>query len=89
MRSGGQRPPLQRIHDDSTYERDYRARRSLAYYRSVTTEEIVASLLREDDEPLRVKPDGRIFQGNTRIKVLKERGYPVDDLPRFPVMEDD
>jgi hypothetical protein len=53
------------------------------------TDEIVASLLREDDEPLRVKPDGRIFQGNTRIKVLKERGYPVDGLPRLPVMEDD
>jgi hypothetical protein len=32
-----------------------------------------------------VKPDGRIFQGNTRIKVLEERGYPVNDLPRDPV----
>jgi len=29
-----------------------------------------------------VKPDGRIFQGNTRIKVLEERSYPVNDLPR-------
>ena len=24
--------------------------------------------------------DGRVFQGNTRIKVLEERGYPVDDF---------
>jgi hypothetical protein len=29
-----------------------------------------------------VKPDGRIVQENTRIKVLEERGYPVNDLPR-------
>jgi hypothetical protein len=55
----------------------------------MATEEIVASLLRQDDEPLRVKPDGRIFQGNTRVKVLKERGYPVNELTRFPVIEDD
>ena len=33
-------------------------------------------------EQLRVKPDGRIFQGNTRIKVLEERVHPVNDLPR-------
>ena len=30
---------------------------------------------------------GRIFQGNTRIKVLEERGYPVNDLPRDPSHE--
>ena len=33
-------------------------------------------------QPLIVKPDGTIIQGNTRIKVLEERGYPVNDLPR-------
>jgi hypothetical protein len=33
-------------------------------------------------EHLIVKPDGRVVQGNTRIKVLGERGYPVNDLPR-------
>lgn len=33
-------------------------------------------------EQLRVKSDGRVFQGNTRIKVLEERGYPVGGLPR-------
>jgi hypothetical protein len=33
-------------------------------------------------EHLIVKPDGRVLQGNTRIKVLEERGYPANDLPR-------
>jgi hypothetical protein len=32
-----------------------------------------------------VKVDGRVFQGNTRIKVLEERGYPVNNLPRDEV----
>jgi hypothetical protein len=32
--------------------------------------------------PLIVTRDGRVYQGNTRIKVLQERGYPVNDLPR-------
>jgi hypothetical protein len=36
-------------------------------------------------ESLRVKPDGRIMNGNTRIKVLEERGYDTDSLPREPV----
>jgi hypothetical protein len=82
---GGAKPPLRRIHQ-SVYERDPRARSSLEYHRSRSTEEIVGSLRAgpENDEPLMVKPDGRVFQGNTRIKVLEERGYPVNDLPREP-----
>lgn len=83
-RSGpGQKPPLRRIHD-AIYETNPRTRRSLEYHRTRTTEEIVESLRPGPDnkESLRVKPDGRVFQGNTRIKVLEERGYPVNDLPR-------
>jgi hypothetical protein len=83
MRSGGPKPPLRCIHD-TVYEQDPDARRSLEYYRSRPTDEIVKSLrpIPGNEEQLRVKPDGRVFQGNTRIKVLQERGYPVNDLPR-------
>jgi hypothetical protein len=31
---------------------------------------------------LKVKPDGRILDGNTRIKVLEERGFAINNLPR-------
>ena len=82
-RGGGRSPPLRRIHD-SVYEQDPKARRSLEYHRTRSTEDIVASLRPGEEEPLRVKPDGRVFQGNTRIKVLEERGYPIHDLPRDP-----
>lgn len=77
--------PLQRIHSDGLYEQNSNARRSLEYHRARTTEEIVESLRPGARRSLKVKPDGRIFDGNTRVKVLQERGYPVDDLPRDPV----
>jgi hypothetical protein len=80
-RSGGQEPPLRRIHDQ-VYEESRRARASLEYHRGRTTEEIVHSLRLDGPSPLIVTPDGRVYQGNTRIKVLEERGYPVNDLPR-------
>jgi hypothetical protein len=85
-RGGGHQPPLRRIHSDALYDQSARARGSLEYHRSRTTEEIVESLRPgSGPEELRVKPDGRVYQGNTRIKVLQERGYPVDQLPREPV----
>lgn len=84
-RNGGRRQPLRRIHSDALYERDLNARRSLEYNRTRPTEEIVKSLRPGEVKSLKVKPDGRVFQGNTRIKVLEERGYPVNDLPRDPI----
>jgi hypothetical protein len=33
-------------------------------------------------EPLKVKPDGRIFDGNIRVFILEQRGYDVNTLPR-------
>lgn len=81
QRSGGRLPPLRRIHD-AVYDQSSKARQSLEYHRTRSTEELVDSLRVGHDESLRVKPDGRVFQGNTRVKVLQERGYPVDDLPR-------
>jgi hypothetical protein len=85
-RSGGPRPPLRRIHE-AVYEQDPDARRSLDYHRARPTEVIIESLRPRpgNKEQLTVKPDGRVVQGNTRIKVLQERGYPVDDLPREEV----
>ena len=76
-------PPLRRIHE-SVYEQDGDARKSLEYHRARTTEEIVESLRPGPGirSPLIVASDGRVYQGNTRIKVLEERGYPVNDLPR-------
>ena len=70
-------PPLKRLHPDQTLEGA-----SLRYWRQQPTERIIASLRRDAREPLCVKSDGTIVDGNTRIKALEERGYDVDGLPR-------
>jgi hypothetical protein len=81
---GEDRPPLRRIHTDETLAAGT-SRFSLAYWRTRKTEEIVESLRPGKQEALRVKPDGRIINGNVRITVLEERGFDVDELEREPV----
>jgi len=79
-------PPMQRLHPDETYETDQKAKRSLDYWRQQSTEEIIQSLKPRvgNQEALTVKPDGTVVQGNTRTKVLEERGVDVNSLPRAP-----
>lgn len=73
------RPPLQLIHSDATIESGA-SRLSLAYWRQRKTEEIVESLYPGRSEALKVKPDGRVLNGNVRVKVLAERGFDVNNL---------
>jgi hypothetical protein len=77
------RLPLQRIHADGTLESGV-GRFSLKYWRGRKTEEIVESLRPGRHEALRVKPDGRIVNGNVRVKVLEEREFDVNGLEREP-----
>ena len=66
------RPSLRRIHADEVLEKGI-GRISLEYWRQRSNEEIVESLRPGMKESLKVKSDGRIFDGNVRIKVLEER----------------
>jgi hypothetical protein len=75
------RPPLRRIHTDESLEKGI-GRVSLEYWRQRSTEEIIESLRPGKNEALKVKPDGRIFNGNIRIKVLEERGFDINGLER-------
>ena len=74
-------PPLRRIHSDQLLETGV-SRIALEYWRQQPTADIVHSLQPGRVESLKVKPDGRIMNGNTRIKVLEERGVDVNGLPR-------
>jgi hypothetical protein len=74
-------PPLRRIYSDHTLEVGTN-RVALEYWRKQPTEDIVNSLQPGQPEALKVKFDGRIMNGNTRIKVLEERGFDVNSLPR-------
>jgi RHS repeat-associated protein len=77
-------PALQRIHSAETLTTGS-ARFATDSVRKMSTEAIVKSLKPGSAEPLKVKPDGRIFDGNTRVFVLQERGYDVSTLPRVIV----
>lgn len=71
----GERPPLRPIHKDTYSEA------TLESYRKLSNEEIVEALRRR---PLKVKADGTMMDGHHRVKVLRERGYDVESLPREP-----
>ena len=74
-------PPPRRIHSDETLETDT-SHIALEYWRKQPTTAILQSLQPGNIEALKVKPDGRVMNGNIRIKVLEERGVDVDSLPR-------
>jgi hypothetical protein len=55
---------------------------SLEYWRRQSTDEIIESLRPGKIEALKAKTDGRILNGNIRIKVLEERGFDLNNLER-------
>ena len=75
------RPSLQRIHSDETLETGV-SRFSLEYWRQRSTKKIIESLRPGKGEALKTKPDGRILNGNVRVKILEERGFDIDSLER-------
>lgn len=76
-----EQPKLRRIHSDETLSSGS-SKFDLESQRTRSTEDIINSLRPDAQEPLKVKTDGRVFDGNTRIKVLEERGVEIDSLPR-------
>lgn len=53
----------------------------LEFFRKLTTEALVESLIPDTAHGLKSKSDGTIMDGNHRVKVLLERGFDVDNLP--------
>lgn len=82
--SDERRPPLRRIHTDETLESGV-SRFSIEYWRRRETVEIVESLRPGKSEALKVSADGRVLNGNVRVKVLEERGFDVESLEREAV----
>ncbi|CAN5446695.1 hypothetical protein BH20ACI1_BH20ACI1_22710 [soil metagenome] len=72
---------LRLIHSDETLENGI-ARFSLMFWRTQSTKSIVESLRIGQIEPLKVKSDGRIFNGNVRCRILIERNFDINILKR-------
>ena len=71
---------LRLLHDEDTISR----RAGYAYWNRHHSDEIVDSLRPERPAPLIVDDQGLIWNGNTRVFILRQRGYDVDSLPRTP-----
>jgi len=69
------------MHGDAIYE-EGTPRLSLEYWRRQTTDRIIASLLPHLRASFKVRADGLIVDGNTRIRILVEREVEVNNLPR-------
>ena len=70
-------PPLKLL-----YSEDVLIKLKLEYFRTISTDELSKSLKPETTNALKTRSDGTIMDGNHRIKVLRERGFEVDGLPR-------
>jgi len=65
------------------------AKGSLSFWRAKSTEAIIKSLRPGEKQPLTARSDGRIYQGNTRAKVLEERGIDINSLPRVLLKDEE
>ena len=74
-------PPLRRIHSDQTLTSGSN-RYDYESLQKMPTTDIVNSLRPDASDPLTVRPDGTIIDGNTRVYILEQRGYNVNSLPR-------
>jgi len=71
------RPSLIRLHSE-----DMLVRSKLEQFRAMESEIIVASPLPGLPGSLKAREDGTVMDGNHRVRVLREREFVVDSLPR-------
>lgn len=76
-------PPLNPLHDDAAL-----SPAKLKQYAKATTEELIESLKPGQAGSLKARDDGTLVDGHHRIKILRDRGFEVDDLPREIVKKD-
>ena len=76
-------PPLKLLHSD-----DALSPAKLDKFRKLSNEELIQSLQPGQVGSLKARPDGTVLEGNHRLKILRERGFSVDALPRDIIARD-
>ena len=74
-------PKLKQIHSKETLMSGSN-KYSYDHWGKQSTADILKSLRPGQENSLKIKPDGRIMDGNTRTTILQERGIDIDSLPR-------
>jgi hypothetical protein len=77
-------PPLKVLHPDEALSKP-----KLIAFERMSTESLMLSLLPNQKDSLKVRPDGTILDGHHRIKILRSRGVDVDGLPREVVSREE
>ncbi|MGD0698129.1 MAG: hypothetical protein ABSB82_25215 [Terriglobia bacterium] len=75
--------PLKSLHSD-----DVLSKAKLKTLVQLTTEELRKTLLPGQPASLKARPDGTVLDGHHRIKILRDRGFDVDALPREVITKD-
>jgi ParB-like chromosome segregation protein Spo0J len=70
-------PPLKPLHSDISL-----SQAKLGELDKLANQELIDSLKPGQPGSLKVRPDGMIIDGHHRIRILRDRGFDVDSLPR-------
>ena len=76
-------PQLRPLHPDASL-----LRQKLDDYGKLSDQELIDSLRPGQAGSLKTRPDGTMVDGHHRVKILRDRGYNVDALPREIVEKD-
>jgi len=76
--------PLKPLHSGDLLEKNS----NISDIRKMSTQEIKDSLQPGQPGSLKVKADGTVMDGNTRLRVLQERGVDTNSLPREPYVSE-
>jgi hypothetical protein len=78
-----EQPPLKSLHAESTLNSA-----KLQMFSRLSDSELVESLRPGQPGAPKTRPDGTLMDGHHPVKVLRDRGIPVDDLPRDVIPKD-
>ena len=70
-------PPLQSLHAEGMLNRA-----KVQMFSRLSDGELIESLKPGQPGALKTRPDGTVMDGHHRVKILRDRGIAVDDLPR-------
>jgi len=76
-------PSLKSLHSD-----DSLVTSKLEKLAKCSTDDLIASLRPGRPGALKTRPDGTMLDGNHRVKILRDRGVDVDNLPREVIPKD-
>ncbi len=84
MSGSPSQPPLTPLHLDASLSVP-----KLAEMERATTAALLKSLLPDQNDCLKTRPDGTILDGHHRIYILRGRHVDVDSLPREIITKED